>query len=103
MLCALALAVVGCGSVRTEGLADGGPLAHADARTPAGEAGTSSTPLPGSAGKTTAAWTCSGGGSISSETGYLGVSIGSPASVGSVTAPGGARVTLGHFADTVEP
>jgi hypothetical protein len=105
-ICVLGLLVASCGRVRTDGLIDAGP-APRDARTlerdaPFAEAGTSSYPLPGAGGKSMAVWTCSGGGTISSETGQLGLSVGGASASGSVATPGGARITLGHFADTVE-
>jgi hypothetical protein len=98
---ALVAGALSCGGVRTEGLGDGGPLPGpaADARPP--DASTSSTPLPGAAGKTVAVWTCSGGGATGFEGAQLGLSIGGLSGTAAVSAPGGARITLGHFADTV--
>lgn len=102
---ALALALLAgapsCGGVRIDGLGDGGslPAPAVDAR-PA-DAATSSAPLPGAAGKSAAVWTCSGGGATGFEGAQVGVSIGGLSGAGAVSTPGGSRITLGHFADTV--
>jgi hypothetical protein len=104
---ALALAAVSCGGVRTDGFGHGGVSpAPADARpadTRPGDAGTSSAPLPGAGGKSAAVWTCSGGGNVGFEGApQVGLSIGGISGAAAVSAPGGSRITLGHFADTVE-
>jgi hypothetical protein len=101
-----ALAIASCGSVRTDGLVDGS-VAQPDTRAPerdaaVGDASTSSYPLPGSAGKSVAVWTCAGGASASSANAQVGMSLGGAGAAGTVSAPSGSKVTLGHFADTLE-
>jgi hypothetical protein len=47
-------------------------------------------------------WTSAGGGAVMTAKGPVGVTITAPATTSTVTAPGGATVTIGHFADTLE-
>jgi hypothetical protein len=99
ILLLLALGVPACWGLRTDGLADGGPpVTTPDARP--GDAGVSSPSLPVAGARSAAVWTCSGGGAVSKEGVRLGVTLGAVSGAGSVSAPGGARVTLGHFPDT---
>jgi hypothetical protein len=93
---ALLLGASSCGAVSTAGLSDAG------APGPSPDGGTSGVP-PGSSGKVVAVWTCSGGGQAALEGSQLSVSVGQVSGATSLTAPGGARLTLGHFADTTAP
>jgi hypothetical protein len=102
LACALAAGGLSCGGVRVDGLGQQMDARPATPDTRPGDAGTSSAPLPGAGGKSVAVWTCSGGGYASNEGPKVGLSIGGVSGVGAVSAPSGSRVTLGHFADTVE-
>jgi hypothetical protein len=99
VLLVLALGIPACWGLRTEGLGDGGaPVTTTDARPR--DASVGSVPLPGAGARSVAVWTCSGGGSERAEGRQLGVTLGGVSSTTTVTAPGGSRVTLGHFPDT---
>jgi hypothetical protein len=58
--------------------------------------------LPRAGARSMAVWTSAGGGAVTTAKGAVGVTITCPATTSSVAAPGGATVTIGHFADTLE-
>jgi hypothetical protein len=100
-LCAaLLLATFACGTVKPGGL-DAGDGSATDAE-PSRPVKTGGDPLPQAGGKSIAVWTSAGGGVAAAANGVLGVTIEGPGGASTVTAPSGATVTLGHFADTLE-
>jgi hypothetical protein len=103
-----AVLALGCG-VKQQGLANVDRTADGGARDARDGAGsdlgppeTGSPPLPGGDAGTTPFWTCGGGGAARTASAQLGVTVGGVAPVNAVTAPSGARITLGHFVHTVE-
>jgi hypothetical protein len=102
----LTLAAGGCG-FESRGLRDGldagGDGGARDGRPDVPpEVSTGTPPLPQAGGRSLAVWSSVGGGTASGAGATVGVTIACPATASGVTAPGGATVTIGHFADTLE-
>jgi hypothetical protein len=58
--------------------------------------------LPQAGAKSIAVWTSAGGGAAAAPSGAVGVTLTCVPTSSTVVAPSGAKITLGHFADTLE-
>ena len=102
-LTVLLMATLGCSIVESSGLGGTGDGGASDSEgDPARPVRVGSAPLPQAGTKSIAVWPSSGGGAAAAANGVVGVAISCPATSNAIAAPSGARVTLGHFVDTLE-
>jgi hypothetical protein len=82
---------------------ESGGLGNVDAgATPAPAVKTGGAPLPQAGTKSLAVWLSAGGGAAMGPNGTIGVSLSCPAAASTLVTSGEARVTLGHFVDTLQ-